>query len=44
MSYVAMHQPWLVFNFGLIVLKPLVFTVKKAVEKYLNRKIKKCLM
>jgi hypothetical protein len=44
MSYVAMHPPWLVFKFGLIVLKPLVFTVKKAVQKYLNRKIKKYIL
>jgi hypothetical protein len=39
MPYVAMHQPWPVLNFGPTVVKPLGVTVKKAVEKSLNRKI-----
>jgi hypothetical protein len=41
MSYVAMHQPWHVLNFGTSVVKPLGITVKKALEKCLNKKIKK---
>jgi hypothetical protein len=38
-----MHQPWPVLNFGHSVVKPLGITVKKAVEKRVNSKIKKCL-
>jgi hypothetical protein len=36
-----MYQPWPVLNFGTCVVKPLGITVKKAVEKCINRKIKK---
>jgi hypothetical protein len=36
-----MHQTWPVFTFGPSVVKPLGIAVKKAVEKCLNRKIKK---
>jgi hypothetical protein len=44
MPYVAMHHPWPILNFENIVVKPLGITVKKAGEKCLNRKIKKCHM
>jgi hypothetical protein len=38
---VAVYQPWPVLYFGPSVVKPLGIAVKKAVEKCLNRKIKK---
>jgi hypothetical protein len=41
MSYVAIHQPWLVLNFGPSVFKPLGITMKKAVEIRVSSKIKK---
>jgi hypothetical protein len=45
MRYIAMNQPWTVLNFGTSGDKPLEITVKKAVEKYINSKIKNiCLM
>jgi hypothetical protein len=36
-----MHEPWSVLNFGPNVVKPLGITVKKAVWKRVNSKIKK---
>jgi hypothetical protein len=41
MSYIAMHQPWPFLTFGHSEVKPLSITVKKAVEKSVNSKIKK---
>jgi hypothetical protein len=41
MSSVALHQALHVLNFGTSVVKPLAITVKKAVEKFLNRKVNK---
>jgi hypothetical protein len=38
MPYVAMHQPLPVLNFGTSLVKPLGITVKKSVEKFLNKK------
>jgi hypothetical protein len=41
--HVAMHQPCVVLTFGPSIVKPLVITKKKAVEKCLKRKIKSVL-